>query len=128
MKDSGLGDQRIVFSNKRGVYEHVKQTIESAYPKIKEAGGFEILRTGGPSRSLEIVEIPATGYTVEDLKETFGQAIGYIRPLQKHINRDYVVKVKLVYADSVVNTSHIKGELYPKIKFVLFVRTFEITE
>ena len=44
LQDAGLGDQRVVFTNKKGGHDHVKQTLESAYPKIKEGGGFQILQ------------------------------------------------------------------------------------
>ena len=86
LKDAGLGEFRVVFKNKRGGHVHVKETLESVFPKIKDAGGFEILRSSGTNRGLEPVDVPATGYTVQQLKETLGQAIGYIRPLQKDLN------------------------------------------
>ena len=81
MKDAGLGEFRVVFKNKRGGHTHVKETLESVFPKIKDAGGFEILRSSGSNRSLELVDVPAVGYTVQQLKETLGQAIGYFAVL-----------------------------------------------
>ena len=81
LKDAGLGEFRVVFKNKRGGHTHVKETLESVFPKIKDAGGFEILRSSGSNRSLELVDVPAVGYTVQQLKETLGQAIGYFAVL-----------------------------------------------
>jgi hypothetical protein len=93
LKDAGLGDFRVVFSNKRGGHAHIKETLESVFPKIKEAGGFEILRSSGSSRSLERIQVPPTEYTVSYLKEILRQAIAYIRPLQKDLSLEPLVKV-----------------------------------
>ena len=89
LRDAGLGDQRVVFTNKKGGHDHVKQTLESAYPKIEEGGGFQILRSNG--RRLEAIGIPPTGYTVPYLKDTLGQAIAYICPLQRELNTQPIV-------------------------------------
>ena len=56
LRETGLGDQRVVFTNKKCGHDHVKQTLESAYPKIKEGGGFQILQSNG--RRLEAIGIP----------------------------------------------------------------------
>ena len=93
LKDAGLGDFRVVFSNKRGGHAHIKETLESVFPKTKEACRFEILRSSGSSRSLERIQVPPTGYTVSYSKETLGQAIAYIRPLQKDLSLEPLVKV-----------------------------------
>ena len=95
LREAGLGDQRVIFTNKKGGHDHVKQTLESAYPKIKEGGGFQILRSSG--RRLEAIDIPPTGYTVPYLKDTLGQAIAYICPLQRGLNTQPVVnKVSMI--------------------------------
>ena len=90
LKDAGLGDFRVVSSNKRGGHAHIKEMLASVFAKIKEAGGFEILRSSGSSRSLERIQVPPTGYTVSYLKETLGQAIAYIRPLQKDLSWNHL--------------------------------------
>ena len=90
LRDAGPGDQCVVFTNKKGGHDHVKQTLESAHPKIKEGGGFHILRSSG--RRLEAIGIPPTGYTVPYLKDTLGQAIAYICPLQSGLNTQPMVK------------------------------------
>lgn len=89
LRDAGLSDQRLVFINKKGGHDHVKQTLESAYPKIKEGGGFQILRCSG--RRLEAISIPPTGFIVPYLKGTLGQAIAYICPLLRGLNTQPIV-------------------------------------
>ena len=89
LRDAGLGDQRVVFTNKKGGHDHVKQTLESAYPKIKGDGGFQIFRSSGPR--LDAIGIPYTGYTVPYLKATLVQAIAYICPLQRGLNMQPMV-------------------------------------
>ena len=91
-----LGINVVVFTNKNGGHDHVKQTLESAYPKIK-GSGFQILRSNG--RRLEAIGIPPTGYTVPYLKDTLGQAIAYICHLQRELNTQPIVNkvsVKLI--------------------------------
>ena len=86
LNNVGLGERKVVFNDKRGSWEHVKSVIEKDFPKLKDVNGaFEIVRSSGNRRPLELVAIPPMGYTVPFLKEILGQAIGYIRPLQKKL-------------------------------------------
>ena len=92
--NAGLGEKKVVFSDKRGSWEHVKSVLEKEFPKLKDINGaFEIMRSSGNRRSLELIAIPPMGYTVPFLKETLGQAHGYIRPLQKNLDETPVPKV-----------------------------------
>ena len=84
LNNAGLGEKKVVFSDNRGSWEHVKSVLENDFPKLKDVNGaFEIVRSSGNRRSLDLVSIPAMGDTVPFLKETLGQAIGYIRLVQK---------------------------------------------
>lgn len=52
LKAAGLGEKKIVFSNKNGSFEHVRSTLENQFPKLKDLqGGFEILRAAGARRN-----------------------------------------------------------------------------
>ena len=42
---AGLGRKKVTFGNKDGPLQ-VKEKLEKIYPKLKDAGGFEILRSG----------------------------------------------------------------------------------
>ena len=55
----GLGEQKIVFANKKGSFSHVKRTLEKAFPKLKELDAcFEILRANNARRFLAVIPIP----------------------------------------------------------------------
>ena len=48
-------------------------TILEGFPQLKDAGGYEIMRSSH-SRVLEVVPNPVDGYTTSYLKDIFGQA------------------------------------------------------
>ncbi|XP_067031279.1 uncharacterized protein [Acropora muricata] len=84
LKEAGLGEKKIIFNNKNGQFEHVKSTLEDHFPKVKDVqGAFEILRASGARRRLEVIAMPPLGYTVPYLREALGQAIAYLRPVQR---------------------------------------------
>lgn len=66
----------------------VKTKLESVYPKLIQGGGFEILRSGSPSSKLSLITPPAGRYSVPFLRGSagLGQALAYIRPLQKDLD------------------------------------------
>ena len=91
---AGLGEKKIVFSNKNGSFEHVGSTLENQFPKLKDLqGGFEILHAAGARRNLEVISIPPFGYTVHSLKEALGQAIAYVRPVQQCLDKTAITQV-----------------------------------
>lgn len=59
-------------------------TILEAFPQLKDAGGYEILRAS-QNRILEVVPAPADGYTTAYLMDIFGQAKIYLRPIQRDL-------------------------------------------
>ena len=82
LNNAGLGEKKVVFSDKRGSSEHVKSVLENDFPKLKDVNGaFEIVKSSSNRRSFDLVSIPPMGYTVPFLKETLCQAIGYTRPV-----------------------------------------------
>ena len=91
LQNSGLGRKKVVFSCKATALE-VQRVLESTYPKLGETGGFELLRSGSPCSSLVLINPPATGYSVPFLRDSagLGQALAYIRPLQKDLDTDTV--------------------------------------
>ena len=42
----------------------VKTTLEGTYPKLKESGGFELLRSGAPSSKLLLIATPPEADTL----------------------------------------------------------------
>ncbi|XP_044165291.1 uncharacterized protein LOC122949233 [Acropora millepora] len=82
---AGLGKAKLVFPDKKADHNKVQLFLEEKFPKLKSAGGFEVLRAsggGGGQRPLSLLPPSKEGYSVPHLKERLGQAVAYIRPLQ----------------------------------------------
>ena len=65
------------------------------FPKLTEGGGFELLKIAGSTRTrtLALLPCPNTGYTTAYLKDPstmVGQALVYIRPLQRDLTLESV--------------------------------------
>ena len=86
---------------------HVHQAILEAYPKLKEAGGFEALRTAEKSTSkLVVIPAPRTeGLTVAYLKSVLNQAKCFIRPVQRNMDLNPVTNIEV----SMMNMSKVLG-------------------
>ena len=86
---AGLGRKKIVFGSKDGALQ-VKTKLEEEFPKVKNGGRFEILRTGfSPGKSLVLLRPPASvDYSVKCLRDEsgLGQALAYIHPLQRSLD------------------------------------------
>ena len=87
LQNAGLGRKKVVFKCNATALE-VRRVLEGVYPKLCGGGGFEILRRGHPCTALVLITPPATGYSVPFLRDSagLGQALAYIRPLQKDID------------------------------------------
>lgn len=63
------------------------EEIISAYPKLINGGGYELMRTKqNTNRELCVIPPPSSGYTVEYIKSIVSQAKVYIRPIQKDLS------------------------------------------
>lgn len=85
LTSAGLGKAKLVFPDKKADHNKVQLFLEEKFPKLKSAGGFEVLRAsggGGGQRPLSLLPPSKERYSVPHLKERLGQAIAYIRPLQ----------------------------------------------
>ena len=87
LQDEGLGRKTIVLNRRDQAIAFVEK-LESIYPKLKEGSGFELLRSRPSNKDLVVITPPASGYSVPFLRESsgLGQAVAYIRPLQKSLN------------------------------------------
>lgn len=76
-------------------HEKVGAAIIKQFPKLKEGGGYEILRYSGGGgagqKELSLIHPGPFGYTAPYLKDRLGQAIAYVRPLQKDLSEDKLV-------------------------------------
>ena len=94
LQQTGLGRKKICFNSKANATE-VKMKLEEIYPKLIAGGGLEILRRGPSPSELSVIPPPNSGYTVHFLRDCagLGQAIAYIRPVQRNLNQDPVEAV-----------------------------------
>ena len=83
---AGLGEKRLsvdLYADTRELHDDILFN----FPKLIDAGGYELLRssTAGPGKELEIIPQPGDGYTVEYLKAVVHQAKVFIQPLQQNL-------------------------------------------
>ena len=78
LKEAGLSERKIVINDKKGNFAYFQGVLKTQFPKLKAGGGFELLRSSGGRRQLEVVAVPAQGYDIPYLKQILGQAIAYI--------------------------------------------------
>ena len=83
----GLGKKQLTLFEHDGLSE-LHGEIMLAFPKLKEGGGYELLRIGGSGdrNTLQLIPQPAQGFSVFYLKEVVRQAKIFIRPLQRNID------------------------------------------
>lgn len=93
LQKAGLGRKRISF-HKNADASKVKTSLENTFPKLALSGGFELLRSSATPRDLEVIAPPNSGYSVPFLRDSsgLGQAIAYIRPVQKDLDTTPLVQ------------------------------------
>ena len=94
LQKAGLGRRRIEFQRKDDPSQ-VKVKLEEAYPKLATGGVFELLRSSVTPRDLEVIEPPASGYSVRFLRDAsgLGQAIAYVWPIQRDLDTTVLLSV-----------------------------------
>ena len=86
LNEAGLGERKVTFP-KNADPKCLRDSLLKTFPKLEFAGGFDLMRS--TSRvCLEVIHPPNCGYTTQFLSEEscIGQAIIYIRPLQKELD------------------------------------------
>ena len=82
---AGLGPRKLSLFEYGESFEF-HESIMSAFPRLAEGGGYELLRTKqNTNRELCVIPPPPGGYTVDYLKNMVSQAKIYIRPIQKNL-------------------------------------------
>ena len=88
LKLAGLGERRFT-TDANSTAQELYYELEFQFPKLKDSGGFELMRmVEGSQRELEVIEMPASGYTCDFLKAVVHNAKLYIRPLQSDLSLD----------------------------------------
>ncbi len=87
LQQGGLGRKKVCFHWQAGAIDF-KARLEEVYPKLKESGGFEILRRGTQTSDLVLIQPPRSEYSVPFLRDAseLGQAIAFIRPIQNNLD------------------------------------------
>ncbi|ESO88388.1 hypothetical protein LOTGIDRAFT_175885 [Lottia gigantea] len=85
LHEAGLGEKKIALY-KNDDPDYFKREIELNYEKLSGCGSFDLHKAIGRT-NLEIIKAPKNGYTSNFLSTCyFGQAIIYIKPLQRNID------------------------------------------
>ena len=88
--EAGLGEKVIEFPSLDASGEELKEILYSEFPKLRDAGGFQLCRCIPNSRNLE--ELTTVSYSsVAMLKDRVGNTRTYVRPLQRDLDMDTVV-------------------------------------
>lgn len=97
LREAGLECRKIVFPFKSGDFNHLQETVEKEFTKLKtQNGAFELLRaeSGGISRPLKLLSMPSNGYSMPYLKNLVGAStVIYIRPMNSSISREKLPQV-----------------------------------
>lgn len=83
----GLGEKRISLSA-YGDAQDMYHELTFQFPKVCNAGGFELLRVPEGGKQLDVLASPANGYTVSYLIALVHHAKIFVRPLQKDLSLD----------------------------------------
>lgn len=76
--------------------------MQDAFPKLRDGGGFELMKISGTTRNrhLTVIPCPNDGYTINYLKDSatmINHATIYVRPLQRNLSVDPVRLYFLFY-------------------------------
>ena len=81
---AGLGEKKLVIPDVDCTTCEFHDVIITAFPKLKDAGGFELLRCLASTRDLEEIPSPIC-LSPRLLRNRIGSARVYIRPIYKRI-------------------------------------------
>ena len=95
LQAAGLGQKKITLDLDDTPLD-VDLKLKEAFPKLEDAGGYCMMRTGQGARTLMVISGP---YSTETLKDFMGQGKVFIRPLQKDLNMNAVASTTLVRYD-----------------------------
>ena len=123
LSNASLGEKKITFEKKSSCNYFHEKLLES-YPKLKEGGGYELMRTKFRSTSkLEILQPKGNaGHNVLDLKEMVASARIYVRPLQNDLSLEQIEHASLVSSPLIITSS-----LYCKYYMFLLIQCLTLS-
>ena len=83
--EAGLGERKISFPDMDCGPEEYCQKLYQTFPKLREAGGFEMMRCYSNSRLLELIA-PSALQSPRATHDRVGRSKVYIRPIQKDLD------------------------------------------
>ena len=89
LEEAGLGEKLITIPNIDCTAENFNKLLVDAFPKLKESGGFELLRCKTQSRDLILIS-PRIASNARLLKRRIGNGRVYIRPIQRSLGLEAV--------------------------------------
>lgn len=97
LTDAGLGEKRMTLTKSKDP-QYFRETLYEKFPKLRDGGGFELLRSSARI-ALEKICMPANGYNTQFLSDEsgLGGAICYIRPIQEHLSLEPVVNIEVSF-------------------------------
>ena len=81
LRQAGLGQRKIVFPNKNAGFKAFSKVLMEKYPKLRDGGGFQLLRAlggGGGVGYLELVIPGQDGYSIPYLRETMFKTSSFV--------------------------------------------------
>ncbi len=83
--EAGLGEKRITFQNVDCSTEEYRQQLLDEFPKLLDAGGFEMMRCSSNRRLLECLA-PSAFQSPRATQDRVGPSKVYLRPIQKDLD------------------------------------------
>ena len=112
LSNASLGEKKITFE-KKSLCSYFHEKLLESYPKLKEGGGYELMRTKFRSTSkLEILQPKGNaGHNVLDLKEMVASARIYVRSLQNDLSLEQIEHASLVSSPLIITSYGLEKDL-----------------
>ncbi|XP_071829806.1 uncharacterized protein [Apostichopus japonicus] len=100
LKSAGLGKKKLALDSAMTASE-LREHLFDEYPKLRDAGGFQYLKTSGQHKVFEVIPLaPSGGYSVANIKAIVKQAKVYLRPIQAELDLSAVTEDVSVVDDT----------------------------
>ena len=83
--EAGLGEKKVIIPDINMEKEEFWSTIMGYFPKLKDCGGFELLRCVANSRDLEVIS-PNISRSPSLIRAMVGNSRVFIRPIQQDLD------------------------------------------
>ncbi len=108
---AGLGEKKIQLSLDADAL-CIYSELCSHFPKLTNAGGFELLKVQSGGKLLAPIQVPANGYSAVFLKSVVHNAKIYLRPVQQDLSLDSSESIHSAEVSLNVSYSVILAYLY----------------